>query len=527
MRKSPSLLVSLVALPLLSFSAHAAETKKTIEGNVPADGLDHFFVPFDVPTGTQEIEIHHEDQSDANILDFGLYDTKGHRGWGGGTSENTIVNAGAASRGYVAGPIEGGTWKVVVGKAKIVEMPGKYKLDITFRDTVTLAAQTRKPYAEVPAIRTGRKYYSIDFHVHSQESTDASPSLDQIAKYAVTQGLDAVVVSDHNVTSQLDYFADAQAANPSVLLVPGVEYTTYAGHALGIGATKWVDHKVGQPGVTIEGAATAFRDMGALFALAHPALDIGNACIGCGWKHTLKPELIGGVEICTGSIQKEGASFTNAAIDFWQNLVVKGAHIPAIGGSDDHGGGNNSLAKSNIGEPTTYILADELSVPALLKGLREGRTFVKLRSAKDPAVELDASVAPTKDTIETTAPAVLKFAVKGLAEPMKLRLVKNGATLREQDLTADQVVEESVNAPELEEDSYRAELRAGTELRVVTSHLFVKKPGAVTTPTTTPPVVTESGGCSLSPSSTSLSVAGFGSIMIALAAMASRLRRRG
>ena len=194
---------------------------------------------------------------------------------------------------------------------------------------------------------------------------------------------------------------------------------------------------------------------------------------------------------------------------------------------DDHGGGNNSLAKSNIGEPTTYILADELSVPALLKGLREGRTFVKLRSAKDPAVELEASVAPTKDTIETTAPVVLKFAVKGLAEPMKLRLVKNGATLREQDLTADQVVEESVNAPELEEDSYRAELRAGTELRVVTSHLFVKKPGAVTPPTTTPPVVTESGGCSLSPSSKSLSVAGFGSIMIALAAMASRLRRRG
>lgn len=67
------------------------------------------------------------------------------------------MNAGAASRGYVAGPVEAGTWKMVVGKAKIVEMPGRYKLDITFRDTVTRAAQTRSAYAEVPAIRTGRK----------------------------------------------------------------------------------------------------------------------------------------------------------------------------------------------------------------------------------------------------------------------------------------------------------------------------------------------------------------------------------
>ena len=90
-----------------------------IEGNVPDGPETHFFLEFQVPEGIVEIEVQHDDLSSANILDWGLDDPNGFRGWGGGNSETAIVGAAAASRSYVPGPMPGGTWEVVVGKAKI------------------------------------------------------------------------------------------------------------------------------------------------------------------------------------------------------------------------------------------------------------------------------------------------------------------------------------------------------------------------------------------------------------------------
>ena len=60
-----------------------------LEGDVPEGGPDHFFVEFDVPAGIEEIEIKHDDRSLVNVLDFGVNDPAGYRGWGGGTNEPT------------------------------------------------------------------------------------------------------------------------------------------------------------------------------------------------------------------------------------------------------------------------------------------------------------------------------------------------------------------------------------------------------------------------------------------------------
>jgi len=119
-----------------------------LDGEVPLDDLDHFFLPFEVPAGTVEIEIRHDDQSDVNVLDWGLNDPEGFRGWGGGNAEPAIVGLDAASRSYLPGPIAPGTWNVVVGKVKVDESPATYHVEIVFRDTPTLPPQPeREPYA--------------------------------------------------------------------------------------------------------------------------------------------------------------------------------------------------------------------------------------------------------------------------------------------------------------------------------------------------------------------------------------------
>jgi hypothetical protein len=437
------------------------------DGDVPAGGPDHFFVDFDVPAGIKEIEVRHDDESDANILDWGLLDPNGYRGWGGGTSEPAIVGEAAASRAYVAGPIPAGRWRVVVGKAKIVASPARYHVEIDLRTTPTLPPFTgRRPYADAPAREVGTRWYAGDFHAHSRESTDAEPAIADMVALAKSRGLDFLEVSDHNTVTQLDQYGAIQDAEPRFLLVPGIEYTTYAGHANAIGATKWVDHKIGQPGVTIEGAADAVRAQGAIFSVNHPALDLGDLCIGCAWKNDLDPSKIGGVEIETGGLRETGGIFTPLAIAFWDRLLDQGFHIHALGGSDDHklGRSKGAGASSPIGDPTTLVRATELSVPALLEGIRAGRTVVKLQGPEDPMAELEAAGSRDGDALGWPGDTLgvrrvfVRVTVTGGAG-QQLRLVKNGQPLDPVPIAGDPFRYATlVEPPATGEDRWRAEV---------------------------------------------------------------------
>src|SRR5690606_556496 len=192
----------------------------------------------------------------------------------------------------------------------------------------TLAPQPeRQPYVPSTPLRDEPGWYAGDVHVHSQESGDARPPLDEIGTFARDQGLDFLVISDHNVHTALDFLGDVQPRHPELLFVPGVEFTTYAGHGNGIGATSFVDHKIGQPGVTIEGAVQGYHDQDALFVVNHPTLELGALCIGCAWDHELDPAMIDAIEIATGGLEPFAAQYTETAIAWWDELCDQGLHV--------------------------------------------------------------------------------------------------------------------------------------------------------------------------------------------------------
>lgn len=492
-----SLQITLTASGLMMSTAWADQTL-TFDGPVPEGGPDHFFVPFYVPAGTREIEIRHDDRSDDNILDFGVHDPAGYRGWGGGTTEPAILGEQAASRAYVPGPLPIGTWQVVVGKAKVVASPAVYHIEVVLRDRPTLAPQAeRRPYRASAPLARGRRYYAGDLHVHSRESTDAGPPLSQIVAFARRRGLDFVEISDHNTVTQLDYFAAAQPAD--LLLVPGIEYTTYAGHANAIGATGFVEHKLGQTVAgrpyTIADAAATIAAQGALLSINHPVLDLGLSCIGCAWRQPLSPSAIQAVEVGSGGLRQGAFLFTAAALRFWEALLAQGVHVAAVGGSDDHQGGTGTgRMDSPIGDPTTMVLADELSVPALVDAIRHGRTVVKLQGPSDPMVELTASQpggtsadATVGDTLAVRSTR-LSARVTGIgADPTNqgmpyLRWIKNGESVAETAITSDPFVSTlpvlahhpENGAPASPEDRYRVEIHVDGMARTITSPLYVR-----------------------------------------------------
>lgn len=454
---------------VLLWSASASAAPIVLTGDVPREGGDFLYLPFTVPAGTVEIEVRHDDLSAANILDFGVDDPNGWRGWGGDLSEPSIIGVESASRCYTPGPIPAGEWKVVIGKAKLKE-PAKYRVEIELRTAATLPKQPRKPY--VPAvIESTARWYAGDFHVHSRESGDARPAIDEVATFAKSRGLDFVELSDHNTISQVDQIVDAQAKT-KVLLIPGYEYTTYGGHANGIGATKWVSHRIGDKGVNIVDSVKAIRAQGALFSINHPGLDLGDQCIGCAWKHEVPPELIDALEIQTLGYDPVGKLFHPLAINIWEGLLNKGAHTAAIGGSDDHRAGKDlASTQSAIGSPTTMVFARELSVAGILEGIRAGRTVVKLQDPSDPMIDFTTDVAPRGDTVSDEF-VVLRAKITGGGE--SVRLVKNGTPLPEVEYKGDFTYEKLVDAPRTGEDRYRAEVLINGKPRTITSHVFVK-----------------------------------------------------
>lgn len=473
-------LTAWLALPLMvawPLVALAEPVILELEGDVPTGGPDHFFVPFAVPEGIVEIQIDHDDLSDKNILDFGLNDPAGFRGWGGGNSEPAVVGIDRASRSYVAGPIAAGQWRVVVGKAKLAELPARYKLTITLRDVGTLAAQPeRKPYVDPGVLVDQARWYAGDFHVHSMESGDARPDLDEIAALAQTRQLDFALISDHNTLTQLEFMVEAQKRHPTFLFIPGMEYTTYAGHGNAIGATSWVDHKIGQPGVTIAGAVEQFRSQGALFSINHPILEIGDLCIGCGWNHQLDLALVDAVEIQTGSPKYIDLLFPDAAIAYWDSLCDQGHHLPAIGGSDDHKAGVDlGFFQSAMGEPTTLVYASELSVAGVIAGIRAGKTVVKLWTPEDPMVELLSSVPPDGDTIVAGKATLAARVTAGAGQ--RIRFVKDGVAGELTAITSDDFTAElPIAAPKSGESRYRVEIvDAEDRRRTVTSHLWIRR----------------------------------------------------
>ena len=75
---------------------------------------------------------------------------------------------------------------------------------------------------------------------------------------------------------------------------------------------------------------------------------------------------------------------------YWDSQLRAGHRLAAVGGSDNHNATITPGEVGAIGWPTTAIEADELSVAAMLKGIRTGRTFIDLTASRDKMLDFEA-----------------------------------------------------------------------------------------------------------------------------------------
>lgn len=275
-------------------------------------------------------------------------------------------------------------------------------------------------------------WYRGDFHAHTNCSDGVHPPSELIA-LAKTEGLDFIAITDHNT---VDAFSDLPS-DPGILLLRGIEITLRDGDWNVFGVDRWFDW-MDQICVTksrisrLEGRYRTTTDLmrqisaqGLVNSMNHPLLkpwEWRDGATALGYLNCL--------EVWNDPSWPDNSRANPRAVALWSDWLNAGYRITAIGGSDYH----RPIPKSGdmkpaerLGVPSTYVLAEELSSPAILDALRRRRAYVSM----GPLVSLEAwadsarcgmgdALEGLSDTIEFTA------SVRNAPGSARAQIVRNG-----------------------------------------------------------------------------------------------------
>ena len=372
-----------------------------------ADHQTYKEIPFTVPAGAKRINVDFTYAKDnRTVIDLGLRDPNGQRGWSGGNKSSFTIGLLNATPSYRSGILPPGEWKLVLGVPNIREgQTAAYKATITFEsfqeqafDVDLMGWDITRALSPAPSWRRG------DFHTHTAHSdgscdvagTRGPCPATRTFEAARDAGLDFVVVTDHNTITQLNNIRFEQDRYPKTLLIPGTEITTFNGHANAIGNTDFLDFQLGSPRLpTLAKLFDQVDAAGGFLSINHPSLPSGEACMGCGW--TVKDtdwSRVTAIEVVNGSgMRTGGPEGPLSGIRFWDNLLKQGHRITAIGGSDNHDATDRTGAKQPpIGSPTTVVYASELSNKGIIAGVKSGRVFLDVAGLPTATLEIKALV---------------------------------------------------------------------------------------------------------------------------------------
>lgn len=226
--------------------------------------------------------------------------------------------------------------------------------------------------AFTPASVGGARWYRGDLHLHTEHS-DGERDPSELVSAAHAGGLDFIVSTEHNTNSANRVWPSCRTG--SLLVIPGVEVTTRHGHWLAVGLPPggWVDWRYGPSDRVFPRFAAEVRHAGGLVVAAHPAAPLP----GSAWEFGFAE--VDSLEVWNGKWNVDD----EVSLRIWQRLLRQGRRIVAVGGSDSH------ARRQLVGAPQTAVHATELSVPAIVDGLRRGRSYIV--GSRDVACELTAS----------------------------------------------------------------------------------------------------------------------------------------
>jgi hypothetical protein len=499
--------ITTMLMILVAATSAAAHDYEFSGQGTPAEIGQYLYLEFEVPAGTTKIDFAYSYASAVgaahvsgattgllfgSVIDIGVFDPDGYRGWSGSNKRNFSIaeSASATTDSYIPGTLQEGTWKVELGVGWIE--PGDaldYQVTIDFSSSPVGTPFTPVPYTPV-VLSDQPGWYKGDLHCHSSHS-DGSETLGDTLDYAHSRGLDFIAVTDHNAISHWLYLPEHQADYADMLLVYGVEVTAYTGHVNMFGVHEYIPYQGTAPGYDINEVIDQVHALGGYVSPNHPFIPgIPNfpspgLIYGMGWGFVetdwSKVDFLEGINGPTwpGSFQYIGNLGNLALWDILQNM---GYSIPIRGGSDDHRGGTGSGDDyAPIGTPCTVVYAEELSEAAILEAIAAGHNYISTSGPDGPELYLEASSDKTTvmmgDTIAANYVELTARVVNG--QGMTLDLLAGGGgffshvgiNVDSQDFTY------SIDLEPGELAQYRAELWDNRTLMAITNSIWIRNQG--------------------------------------------------
>ncbi|GCF13934.1 phosphoesterase [Haloarcula mannanilytica] len=202
--------------------------------------------------------------------------------------------------------------------------------------------------SESPGEPTGRTVHT-DTHLHTAASYDGCTMPETLLSRAKAEGLDAVVVTDHDTVEGAKIAADLAE---DLLVVVGCEVSTADGHLLALGVDA-----APEPDRPLVDTARTIQDRGGVAVVPHPFQRS---------RHGASRTAIDGVD----GIEVYNAHALTNIRNRQATRFARTAGYPAFGGSDAHRPGGIGRAATAVdlrpGEP--------LTTDTVLAAMRAGRT---------------------------------------------------------------------------------------------------------------------------------------------------------
>lgn len=360
----------------------------------------YFEVPFEVPENVCKMEVSysykrrdiHADElgnvcnSEINIIDIAIRDeSMSFRGASGSERLYFYITENEATPGYIKGAIGKGNWAIILGAYKVQEEGCTVKINVkfTYKERVLLKGDT---------------------HVHSVHS-DGKYDVENNINMAKLYNMDFLFLTDHNTFSQNEY----AGSSDGLVVLPGMEWTHYEGHANFIGIEKPIKYFVSNDKETTISILNEARKNGATVILNHPF------CRSCPWKWGFDVPF-DAVEIWNGPIKDADYD----AINWWHKRLTEGDIIPIVGGSDSH---KNELFRM-IGTPTTFLYSDSRGYSDIINAIKKGHSFISY-TQNGPIIDFSIGSSILGDCISYRAGLKGKAVIQNLASGDKIKLISD------------------------------------------------------------------------------------------------------
>lgn len=267
------------------------------------------------------------------------------------------------------------------------------------------------------------KYYPCELHCHTIHS-DGDFLPQELQKSAVNDGLSLIALTDHNTTSGWE-----ELSSEIIPFIRGIEWTTYFGHMLVLGAEKFVDWRNAVPD-NIDEKIAEVKNAGGIVGIAHP-FQLGSPfCTGGRWEFNVTNwDNVNYIEIWHECFPN--CSENEPAFKMWTDLLDKGYKIAPSYGRDWHRPNNPT---AHLGH-TLLGIDGEISEKTALDAIKKGRTavttgaFLTFYAEKDGSIyEIGDTMPDGEITLNITADVKFRFQYYGenTLEFDEIRIISNG-----------------------------------------------------------------------------------------------------